>query len=288
MKTFFDFSNMRIGYHLSRFGMFGPKRPTAVADSATTLVQHFAYVFHFGVAPWRVNPNTGMIERNHWDLTAGIPPVQSGNLTLGGTFAAAAGSLGNDVTVADGDVDVYPFFGVQPEPGDLPAAYLPRAIPTWSMESPSLAASSSAFATSHDIPSGHHLHSMLVMLTNRTNSPRDNSVLNSIRIYNQLEAREILAFGRQTDIVADCKAAEIISQLELAGWPPTDNVSTAMTALTGTAGVPEISAPSDAGLHWFPLHKYALRRHLVYGVDPRSVGTGDLKLQSTVSAMPRV
>lgn len=281
-ETFFSFDNMRVAYHLSRFGGFGPKRPTVVADSATTLVQHFAYVFHFGVAPWRVNPNTGMLEQNPWDLTGGIPPVQSGNLTLGGSFSAAANILGTNVTIADGDVDCY-LFGVQPEAGDLPAAYLPRAIPVWSMESPSLAATSSAFATSHDIPSGHHLHSALVMLTNGTNSPRDDSVLNSFRVYNQLEAREILAFGGQTGAVADYKAAEIISQMELMGWPPTDNVSTAMTALTGTAGVPEITAPADSGLVYLPLYKYALRGHPVYGVDMRQVATGDLKLQYGIS-----
>lgn len=281
-KTFFDFSNMRVAYHLSRFGGFGPKRPTVVADSQTAVVQHFAYVFHFGVAPLRINPGTGMLEDNPWDLTAGIPPVGSGNLTLGGSFAAASGSLGTNVTVADGDVDVY-LYGVQPEPGDAPAAYLPRAMPSWSMESPALSATSSAFASSHDIPSGHFLHSMLVMLTNGTNSPRDDSVLNSLRVYNQLEAREILAYGGQTGAVADYKAAEILSQQGLLGWPPSDNVSTAMTALTGTPGVPAITAPADSGLVWLPLYKYALKGHPVYGVDLRSVASGDLKLQYGVS-----
>lgn len=281
-KTFFDFSNMRVAYHLSRFGGFAPKRPTVVADSATTLVQHFAYIFHLGVAPTRVNPNTGMLEDNPWDLSAGIPPVGSGNLTLGGSFAAAAGSMGTNVTIADGDVDVY-LFGVQPEAGDLPAAYMPRALPAWSMESPSLGATSSAFASSHDIPSGHFLHSMMVMLTNGTNSPRDDSVLNSLRVYNQLEAREILAYGGQTGAVADYKAAEILSQQGLLGWPSSDNVSTAMTALTGTAGVPEITGPADSGLVWLPLYKYATKGHPFYGVDLRSVASGDLKLQYGVS-----
>ena len=281
-KTFFDFANMRVPYHLSRFGGFAPKRPTVVADSATTLVQHFAYVFHFGVAPWRVNPATGKPERNPFDLTAGIPPMGSGNLTLGGSFSAAATILGTNVTITDGDIDVY-LFGVQPEAGDLPAAYLPRAFPSWSMESPTISATSSAFASSHDIPSGHFLHSALVMLTNGTNSPRDDSVLNSLRVYNQLEAREILAYGGQTGAVGDYKAAEIISQLEMLGYPPSDNVSTAMTAATGTAGVPALTSPSDSGLVWLPLYKFAPRGHPIYGVDLRAVASGDLKLQYGVS-----
>ncbi len=281
-ETYFDFSNMRAAYHLSRFGGFAPKRPTVVADSATTLVQHFAYVFHFGVAPWRINA-AGMLERNPWDLTGGIPPVQSGNLTLGGSFAAAS-AMGSNVTIADGDIDVY-LYGVQPDAGDHASLYLPRAIPVWSMESPSLSATSSAFATAHDVPAGHLLHSMLVMLTNGSNSPRDDSVLNSLRLYNQLENREILAYGGQTGVAADYKAAEIISQLELEsqGWPPTDNISTAMTALTGTPGVPAITASADSGLIWLPVHKFAWGGDPLYGADLRNISTGNLKLQYGIS-----
>ncbi len=281
-KTFFDFSNLRAPYHMSRFAGFGPKRPTVYADGSTTQVQQFAYVFHFGVAPKKVNA-AGMLVDNPFDLTGGIEPVSAGNLSLGGTFGAAT-AAGTNVTVTAATVDVY-LYGVQPEAGDPAALYLPQAFPQWTMETPTPTATSSAFATAHNIPSGEFLHSLLVMQTNGTNSPRDDSVLNSIRLQNQQEARTIISYGGQSGVALDYKAAEILSQFEHSGWVPTDNVSTAMTALTGTAGVPEITAPSDSGLVWMDLTKHLRsgKGHPLYGADMRHLATGDLRLEYGVS-----
>jgi hypothetical protein len=280
-KTFFDFTNMRAAYHFSRLAGFAPKRPTTVADSATTLLQQFAYIFHFGIAPFKVNPVTGVLEDNPWDLTAGIPPVEAGNLTLGGSFAAAA-AMGTNVTTADADFDVY-LYGVQPQAGDPPAAYMPQAFPVWSMRTPTPVATSSAFATQDNIPAGDHLHSMLVMMTNGTNAPRDDSMLNSFEIFNQLESRSILKFGGQSGSILDVKAAELLTQFHIRGWPPSDNISTAMTAATGTVAVPSVLAPADSGLYWIPLHQFATRGHPLYGVDLRRVATGDLQARYGVS-----
>ncbi len=286
-KTYFDFSNLRAAYHLSRFAGFGPKRPIPIADAQTAVEMFFAYVFHFGVAPWKVNPLTGMLEDNPWDLTAGIPPAESGNLTLGGTFAAAS-ACGSNVTVTDADLEIY-LYGVQPDAGDPPAAYLPRAIPVWSMRTPTPTATSSAFATQDNIPAGDFLHSMLVMLTNGNNSPRDDSVLNSLEVFNQLENRSILKFGGFAGSVLDYQAAEIISQFDARvglGYCPSDNVTTAMDGIAsgGTAGTITVNGPAkDSGLVWLPLYKFATKGHPLYGVNLQNVATGDLQLRYGVS-----
>lgn len=286
-KTYFDFSNMRAPYHLSRLAGFGPQRPAPIAASLTGVTQYFKYVIHFGVAPVKVNPLTGMLEDNPWDLTAGIPPAESGNLTLGGTFAAAS-AMGSGMTITDADLDIY-LYGVQPDAGDPPAAYLPRAIPVWAMRTPSLSATSSAFATQDNIPAGDFLHSMLVMLTNGTNSPRDDSVLNSLEVFNQLENRSILKYGGFAGAVADYQAAEMISQFDARyalGYCPSDNVTTAMTAVSGGGTPATITVngnAKDAGLVWLPIYKFAAKGHPLYGVNLQNVATGDLQLRFGVS-----
>ncbi len=271
-RTYFDFTNMRAAYHFTRFGGYGLKRPTVLADSSTTLVIHFGYLFHFGVAPKRINPASGCVEDNPFDLTAGIPPVEAGNLTLQGTWGAAS-AMGTNVTINSGEMHVY-LWGVN--------GAQPQALPEWSMQSPTPTATSSAFATSHNIPAGNFLRSLLVMTTNGTNSPRDDSVLNSLRFYNQKEGQTILEYGGQAGAVADYKPAEAFQQFPINGWPPTDNVSTAMTALTGTAGVPSILGVTDSGLVPIRLFEFT-GAHPLYGLDLRNVATGDYQLQYGVS-----
>ncbi len=99
-KTYFDFSNMRTAYHWMRFqlGRACPVRPTVIADSQTNATKQFAYLFHFGVAPYKINPLTGCLEYDPWDLTGGIPPTGKGNLSLGGSFAAAAAMGTNTIS----------------------------------------------------------------------------------------------------------------------------------------------------------------------------------------------
>jgi len=282
-RSYLSFTNLRAAYHFTRFQLGrllrGYKRPTVVGNSATTLVNQFAYVFHLGSKPAGADG-----EWDPWDLSAGIPPVSSGNLTLQGTFAAAS-AMGTNVTTADCDFDVY-LFGVQPEPGDPPSLYLPKAFPAWSMQSPTPTATSSAFGTQHNVPAGHLLRAALVMLTNGTGAPRDDSVLNSFEVFYGLENRQILAFGGQAGSVLDYKAAEIISQLEVGGWPPSDDVTTALTAYASTSpGVPAITQPADSGLIWLPLYKFTKvgKGHPLYGIDLRRVATGDLSFRYGVS-----
>ncbi|TAK33524.1 MAG: hypothetical protein EPO21_13185 [Chloroflexota bacterium] len=284
-KTYFDVSQVRALYHMSRLAGFGPRRPDKIADSITTGDMYMLHMFHFGVAPTIVDPVTRTLRDNPFDLSAGIPPSSAGNLTLGGSFAAAA-AMGSNITITDGDLDIY-FCGVRPEPGDAPELYMPRAFPRWDMQSPSLSATSSAFATEHNIPSGDFLHSMLCLLTNGSNDPRDDSVLNSIELYNQLDGSVVSRYGGQTGVVGDYKAAELLSQFNPARITPlSDNVTTAMDAIAsgGTPGtIAAGGPPSDSGLVWFDLSGVAHRARTPYGVDMRGVNTGDLKLRYGIS-----
>lgn len=288
-KSYFNFTNLRAAYWLSQMMGVGTPRPAPIADSQTTLVKHFAYCFHFGVQPYRLN-RAGNLVRNPFDLTAGIPPVGPGNLTLQGTFGTATAG-GTNMTVASGTVDVY-LVGVQQDGGEPRSAYYPQAIPIWSMETPTPTATSGVFTTRYNIPSGDYLHSMLVMLTNGTNAPRDDAVLTSLSVFSQKENREILAFGGQTGVALDAKFAEIFSQIgygsPFAGRFPGDNVSTAVTGILtgGTAGTPTIAEGVNSGLIWLPLADLADVRgggDPKYGVDMRELTTGDLQLRYGVA-----
>lgn len=281
-KTVFDFRNMRAAYWHSRFALphlRNYKRPTVVADSATTLVTQFAYIFHFGVQPRLPNGDD-----NPWDLSAGIPPTGSGNLTLQGAFAANT-ACGTNVTVADCDIDVY-CYGVRQDStvGESAASIMPRAIPQWTHDIPTPTATSSAFATTYNVPSGNYLHSSMVMQLNGTGLPRDDSVLNSFKVNFALEARDILSYGGQTGAILDYKAAEILSQLDVAGAPEGDDVSTAMTAHTGTVGVPNINHMANSGLIYLPFYRY-LKTTAVspYGANLSNINTGDIKFMYGVS-----
>lgn len=264
-KPSFNFSNMRLPYHLSRFAspVLGAtvKRPTVIANSQSNALQQFAYVIHFGVAPYRINPMTGMLEDNPYDLTAGIPPTSKGNLTLGGTFGAAA-APGTNVTVNGTGLDIY-YWVVQEESGDSPADFLPRALPVWSMESPlTTGGVTSQFDSSHDIASGDYLHSALVMTTK--SGARSSGVLGSFMVWSELERREIWKTTKW-------KGAEILSQLNSNGWPPSDDGT--------TLGVPAVTQVDDLGLLYLPLYQQANQGNPLYGVDMTRVTSGDLKFK---------
>ncbi len=273
-KSFLDFSNMRLPYHHSRFHLLqcAPKRPTVIAGSATNSLQQFAYYFHFGVQPFK----NGRL--NMMDLTAGIPPTAKGQLTLGGAFSAAANVLGTNVTINDGDLDIW-LVGVQEEPGDPPALYMPQAFPVWSMTTPTPTATSGMFATPYNVTSGDFLHSLTIMTTNGTNAPRDDQVLNSVRLYFQKENRPIITFGGRAGASdaagGDYKVAELMSQLGLAAAPPSDDNS--------TLGAPAVTAVADEGLFQFRLADYTTKVHPLYGADMRGIATGDIRMDMGVN-----
>ena len=284
-KTLFNFTNLRIPYHMGRFLGCQAPRPSSIAGSLTAVEEQFALVLHFGVAPWRVNPITGMLEPNPYDLTGGIPPSGSGNLTLTGAFGAAA-AMGTNNTINAGTFDVY-LWGVQPDPGDPPAAYMPRALPSWNMITPTLAATSGAFADGSNVPAGDFLHSAILMATNGTGAPRDDSVLNSLQLYQQAENRPIITWGNSGGNPTDVKPAELLSQFQSLARVPSDDVTTLCDAIAsgGTPGVITAVRPSDSGLYYFPLHLHTWGNPLgsVYGIDMRSVAEGVLRFKYGVS-----
>ena len=278
--TVFSFQNMRPAYHHTRFVPPTTKRPTVIANGVTDdVTQQPAYIFHFGVAPLTVDQH-GMVHDNPFDLTAGIPPVGVGNLTLTGNWPAFEDTMGTNVDIADAPFDVY-LWGIQPLPTDPPELWMPRAIPSWQMSTPTPTATSSPFATIYNIPAGGHLHSMTVMLTNGTNAPRQDDILNSLRLYSAKEARSIITYGGQASGVqglSQYQAAEILSQQYVNGWVPTDD------SPDGTLGVPSVLQGRDSGLVHFPIARYIDPRRPMaeYGADLRQLATGDLQLNQGV------
>ncbi len=275
-RTIFDFSNMRVAYHDSKFNLkhFAPRRATAVPDSQTNYLRQFSYYIHFGVNP--ILPNG---EFNWFDLTAGIPPVQTGQLTLTGTWGAAA-ALGSAATVNAGYLEVH-LVGVQLEDGEDASKAMLMALPSWSMTTPTPSATSTTFGTSYSIPGGGFLRSLMMMMTNGTNAPRDDQVLNSLRLYDQFGNRPIIEWGGRAGASeasgGDYKIAELFAQMQLAGAPYGED-------LNGTIGVPVLTGLVDAeGLVNFPLHRLSDTVHPLFGANMNRVNTGDLRLDYGVA-----
>lgn len=276
-KVFFNFLSMRPAQHGSRYFPPAFRRPTVIANSSTAVqAPVIGQMLHFGVAPRAVRPGSGIIDDNPFDLTAGIPPSTTGNLTLGGTFGSAT-AKGTNVTVNAGQLIVY-LWGIQPLPTDQPQDWMPRAIPVWQHQQPNtdVAALSGLFSTQRAVPAGDFLHRSLVMTTQGTNAPRANFIANqnvfgSFQVFNQLESREI---WRADDYVS----GEIISQISPFGMPtPSEDV-------TGSLGVPALTQMDDQGLLYLPFYQLSAERgHPLYGVDLRNVATGDLQFRFGVN-----
>lgn len=274
-QTYFDFTNLRATHHWTRFRRHAAKRPQPAASltidgtgtPANDLPYFFEYNIHFGVCPTRYNPSTGLIEDNPFDLSAGIPPVESGNLTLTGVWGAAA-APGSGWTITAGTL-VVQLFGVQKDAGDPPALYLPMALPNFNMRTPTPTATSGLFATQDNVPAGDYLHSIMLMTTRGANAPRDHGVLGSLQVYDQIGAREILRSESWKDL-------EIMSQDDINGWPPSEDVR-------GTLGNLVVTHVADEGLVYLPLHRFATGGHPKYGADLTGLGTGDLQLRYGVA-----
>lgn len=266
-KTFFSFTNLRAAKYFFDLRNHGEQSPDDPGASQTNYQKKVIYRLHFGVCPNKLNAVTGCVERNPFDLTAGIPPMSKGNLTLQGTFGAA-NAPGSGWTVNDASIDVMAAM-VMPIAGDSPDSYLPRAFPRWEMSTPTPTATSTRFGTTYNIPSGDFLHSILLMTTMGANDPRSDQVLQSVRVYNQLEALTIWSSYYW-------KHAEIYSQHDIVRWPPTSNPSA-----TNPAQI-VINEQSYMGILWLPLHQQVVGGHPLYGVDLRNVATGDLQINYEV------
>lgn len=277
-KTFFSFRDLRVLQHFNRYylGPAAGKRPDAVAANQTGVKRQFIYRIHFGVRPFKIGPD-GKLQYDPWDLTAGIPATSKGQMTLTGTFGPA-NAPGSGWTVNDASFDVY-VYGVQGEPGDPPSAYLPQAIPVWMVDQPSVTSTSTTFGSSASVPAGNWWHSGLIAVYRGANAPRDDQTLNSLRLFNQLQNREIFRFGGQTGIPDDYKAAELLTQTDLSLMAPISE------DLGGTVGSLAITPVTDVGLVYLPLYKWVQHKggNSLWGADLRGIGSGDLQLQYGVS-----
>ncbi|MDO8673618.1 MAG: hypothetical protein Q7O66_19590 [Dehalococcoidia bacterium] len=213
-----------------------------------------------------------MIQDNPFDLTAGIPAVGNGNLSLSGTWGAAAAMGSANVTINAGDLQVY-VWTVQMDTGDTPEMYQPRTFPNWQMQSPSLSATSGVFVSNAQVPSGDFLHSVYSMTTNGSNNPRNDDVLSGFQLYDQRNGRDIITFGGLRDDIRQYKPYEILSQEDRNAWPPSE--------VEGALSVPTITAVADSGLGWLDIHNYVDKRKALaqYGADLRQLATGDLLIK---------
>jgi hypothetical protein len=273
-RTYFSFTNMRAAHHWARQRGHGMRRPTQYADSLTTQqttdLEH-GYWIHFGKKLRQVRD--GRVVLDPWDLSAGIPPLSKGNLTLQGTWGTT-NAPGTNVTILSGTAfDIY-YFLVTGAAGDADSAWLPQASPRFEMSSPTPSATSSLLSTTYNIPSGDWLAGLFGMTTRGANAPRDDGVLGSVELYNQKTGQSVWRSDRYT-------ATEMMSQaLNPAAvgalWPPADiNASALMT--------PGVNANKDEGIFYLPTDLLAAMGHPVYGANLAQAATGDLQLRYGVA-----
>lgn len=277
-QTFFNFTDCRMLYHAMRvtLGGFTPPRPAPIANSGTNVLTQFGIDIPFGIKPYGIDPATGTLRRLPQDLSAGIPPTGSGNLTLAGTFGGT-NALGTNVTLnvtANCQIVVY-VYGLQ---ADRPGEDIsPKALPNWQMSTPTFSGTTGAFGSSVNVPAGDFLHDIIHMTYRGTNNPRDDQVFNSYKLYNQLEARDIVRYGGQSGNVRDAKIAEMVSQnWSYNQWPPSDDNSTMAVQSINRLG------PSDYGIIHLPVGRWTNIKNgysTPYGLDLRTATTGDLQQQ---------
>lgn len=245
-------------YHFTRLvKRMTTKRPTVLGNSVTNGLTTIGLCLHFGMQPRLPNG-----EWNPFDLSAGVPYIFNDKITLSGTWAAAAGSLGTNDTVNVGTrLDVLAHV-VQPEGNEDARNYQPQWIPNWFQRQPTPVATSSAFASQDNEQSGDFLRSMLVQVRRGANLARVNDSLSSLEVYDQVASRSIIRLGGQSETAAAGEEAEIIMQIGSNGWPPTETPAAA-------GGVPAVTAQDDAGLIPLQLWRYSDGAHPLAGIDLR-------------------
>lgn len=275
-KAIVTYTDMRVAYYQSHchLDVLAPRRPDPPGASATNFRRQFAYVFHFGTVPQRIRGQGGSIEGFPWDLTGGIPPARTNayiTFTWGASNAPGSGWTVNPAT----EVEFYAF-GVQPESGDPPESYLPRAIPFWFHETPAIAGTVQPRGAYYNIQNGMFLRSLQLLTYLGTGSPRSDQVLNSVVLRDDFRNIELVTIASTNDARVS-KAAELITEEYFAGngWPPVfDPTGATLSAATG------IGRESDMGLIHLPLYLFATKGQLsdLYGFDLRGAQTGQLKI----------
>jgi hypothetical protein len=264
--TFFDFRSSRVAYNALRWiKQMQVRRPADPAASLVNGLHSVGLLLHFGVAPRKLNPNTATIEDDPYDLTAGIPPVAAGSLALQGNFGAAA-APGTGWTVNNAPLSVY-VWGVQPLAGDPPETYQPRAFPVWSTAAPTPAGVTAQFGADFNIPAGDYLRSLFLETHLGANAPRSDGVIGSLKLYDQLNSRDIWRADKASGALLALQAPLIDH-----GVAPTDNGTTFVT--------PSVAIDHEPGIFPLPFFEQTTNGgHPLYGADMRNMATGDLKLQ---------
>ncbi len=268
-KTFFAFTNMRAAYHLTRFRGHGMARPPVAAGSLTTdqsTPYEFAYYFHFGQKLREVV--NGRVRANPWELSAGIPPLSKGNLTLQGTWGTT-NAPGTNWSILSGTTFSVGYFMVSPTTGDADSDWLPQAMPRWEMATPTPTATSSLLQTAYNIPSGDYLQALMLMGTNGSGAPRDDGVLGSLELFNQKRGQSLWRTDRykHSELLTQAVWGAAIGQ----GWPASDDNSTLVT--------PSVAKNADEGLVYLPGDLLSPTGHPVYGAYMGDVATGDIQLR---------
>jgi hypothetical protein len=275
-KTFFSITDPRVFYHHTR-GVFGGAtagKRQSIPDSTTNGLYQFQYIIHLGVQPTVVDPVSGQIVDNPWDLSAGIPPTSSGTLTLTGSYGTNV-AMGTGVTTQAGTGNTLTrvtvsYYGVQKDAGDTPDKYMPRALPNWNMLAPPITATSGVWALTQNVPAGDFLHTITSVTYRGATTPRDNQVFNSFGLYLATQNQWPLQYGGQGNGYLDASPAQHFSQQASRGWPPSDD--------NITLGIPSINALSDFGVIHVPMWQLFSKTGSPYGADLRNVNTGDLQI----------
>ncbi|MHB1132996.1 MAG: hypothetical protein ACYC4L_11465 [Chloroflexota bacterium] len=265
-KPYFNFGDMRVARHVTRFFAPAMPPPPPLAASIAAGIRYYGYRLHFGLNP-----------ADPYDLSAGIPPSGAGNLSLTGVWGADTfGGTGYSTTSATLDVQC---FGVQAKEGEGDAAIMPRAIPLWSHQVVTPSAVSSLFSSIYNVPSGDYLHDIGLVSYLGTGQPRSSAMLGSVQLYNQLQSQEL--FRADT-----YRSAEMAMQANYLKDGSQDWKGAILDAALAF-DTPAISN-SDAGLLWLPIAEMAAGGPMGYGADLRNVATGDLQVRYSVLSVTNV
>lgn len=225
-------------------GQFTP--PAAPAASATGVMKRGIIRMDCGVNP-----------QDPWDLTGGIP-AHLGNLSLSGGWAAAT-NLGSGYTINAGTLLRTKLYGVLPE---ADGEAVPRAIPIIQTYSPTPGGASASLGTSWNLPKGHFLHSITVM------------VAQGVRPADNRSDTALLDFGVGLPVAGN-------RQPYYDQWYSFKQEQRSYSAADddgNTFGVPTLAAEGDVGTAYFPINRLAAGGNPLYGVDNRNAGEGDTQL----------
>ena len=165
-------------------------------------------------------------------------------------------------------------WGVQPLAGDPPESYQPRAFPVWSTASPTPTGTSAQFGTSYNIPAGDFLRTITLETHLGANAPRSDGVLSSLKLYDQLNSRDIWRADRNEGALLALQAP-FIDQ----GVPHGDNGTVFVT--------PSAGMDHDPGLYPFMFFEQTTNGgHPLYGADMRNLATATFSSSTALPTRP--